>query len=281
MFLYGGYGYFDNMNAYFAGNDYQVIDRSDFPKVKGEFANAWGVADEYLYKNALTAMDGAHQEGKPFFAHIMTTSNHRPFTYPDGRVDKPSPGGREGSVKYTDYAIGRFIEDAKAKPWFNDTLFIIVADHCASAAGKTSLPVEGFHIPLILYAPALLRPGVDPRVCSQMDVPPTVLDLLGVPGEEAFFGRSLFKSAGQEPRAFIANYQDLGYYKADMLTVLKPRREAEAYRVDPKTFAMTPAPADPELLREAIAYYQTGTHAFDTGALKLESALPAGAGKSR
>src|SRR6185437_9179157 len=100
-------------------------------------------------------------------------------------------------------------------------------------------------------------------------------------GEEAFFGRSLFKSAGQEPRAFIANYQDLGYYKADILTVLKPRREAEAYRVDPKTFAMTPAPTDPELLREAIAYYQTGTHAFDTGALKLESAVAAGAGKSR
>jgi phosphoglycerol transferase MdoB-like AlkP superfamily enzyme len=270
MFIYGGYGYFDNMNAYFAGNDYQVIDRTDFPKVEGEFGNVWGVADEYLYKNALAAMDRAHSEGKPFFTHIMTTSNHRPFTYPDGRIDIPSPGGRAGSMKYTDYAIGRFLDAARSKPWFNETLFIFVADHCASAAGKTRLPVEGFHIPLILYAPALLRPGVVDRVSSQLDIAPTILDLLGAPGEKAFFGHSLFKVQGREPRAFIANYQDLGYYKRDLLTVLKPRKEVEAYRINPKTFAATPAPVDPELLREAIAYYQTGTNAFDSGAMKLK-----------
>lgn len=272
MFIYGGYGYFDNMNGYFASNDYQTLDRSDFPEEKGEFANAWGVADEYLYKNSLKAMDGAHAEGKPFFAHIMTTSNHRPFTYPDGRVDIPSPGGREGAMKYTDYAIGRFIEQAKSKSWFNDTLFIIVADHCASAAGRTDLPVGGFHIPLILYAPALLKPGVVTRVSSQMDVAPTILDLLGVSGEEAFFGRSLFKTQGLEPRALIASYQDLGYYKDGILTVLKPRKEVEAYRVDPVTLESTPIPVDARLEREAIAYYESGTHAFDSGALKLASA---------
>ena len=271
MFLYGGYGYFDNMNAYFAGNGYQVLDRSDFPKRDGEFANAWGVADEHLYDNALTAMDAAHADGKPFFAHIMTTSNHRPFTYPDGRIDIRSPGGRDGAMKYTDWAIGHFIDAARAKPWFKDTLFVLVADHCASAAGKTSLPVEGFHIPLILYAPALLKPGVDTRLCSQMDIPPTMLDLLGMPGEASFFGRSLFKEPASEPRAFIANYEDLGYYKRDTLIVLKPKKGVSAYRVDPATFAETPAPVDPGLLKEAIAYYETGTHAFDQGALKLPS----------
>lgn len=272
MFIYGGYGYFDNMNGYFAGNDYRTIDRSDFPKEKDEFANAWGVADEYLYENSLKAMDGAHADGKPFFAHIMTTSNHRPFTYPDGRVDIPSPGGREGAMKYTDYAIGRFIEQAKARPWFKDTLFVIVADHCASAAGRTDLPVGGFHIPLILYAPALLKPGVDTRLSSQLDVAPTILDLLGAPGEDSFFGHSLFKTQGRDPRAFIASYQDLGYYKDGILTVLKPRKEVEAYRVDPRTLDSTPTAVDPQLLREAIAFYETGTHAFDRGALKFPSA---------
>lgn len=269
MFLYGGYGYFDNMNAYFAANHYRTLDRSDFKEVKGEFANAWGVADEYLYKNAMEAMDADFAKGKRFLAHIMTTSNHRPFTYPDGRVDVPSPGGREGSVKYTDWAIGRFIEQAKAKPWFKDTLFVIVADHCASAAGNTTVPVAGFHIPLILYGPSILKPGVDARLCSQMDIAPTLLDLLGVTGESTFFGRSLFKQDGVEPRALIASYQDLGYYSRGILTVLKPKREAVAYRVDPNTFAETPIPLDPRLLDEAIAYYETGTHAFDTGALKM------------
>lgn len=272
IFLYGGYGYFDNMNAYFAGNAYQVVDRTDFPEVKDGFANAWGVADEQLFDNALAAMDREDRQGRRFFAHIMTTSNHRPFTYPDGRIDIPSPGGRSGSVKYTDWALGRFLDMARSARWFKDTVFVIVADHCASAAGKTSVPVKGFHIPLIIYGPGLIRPGEDATVSSQMDLPPTLLDLLGAKGKRAFFGRSLFGPMPSEPRAFLANYQDLGYYKRGILTVLKPKRAVEAYRIDPATYAATPAPPDPELLQEAIAYYESGTHAFDQGALKLPPA---------
>ncbi len=87
------------------------------------------------------------KSGKPVFAHIMTTSNHRPFTYPNGRIDIPSHTNREGAVKYTDYAIGKFIKEAKTKPWFKNTLFVIVADHCASSAGKADLPVNKYLIP--------------------------------------------------------------------------------------------------------------------------------------
>ena len=54
----------------------------------------------------------------PFFDFIMTTSNHRPYTYPENRIDIPSGTGRSGAVKYTDYAIGDFIKKAKTKPWF-------------------------------------------------------------------------------------------------------------------------------------------------------------------
>ena len=155
-FVYGGYGYFDNMNSYFAGNDYQVVDRVDFPKSTIVFENIWGVADESLFANGMRVIDDNAARGKPSFTHVMTTSNHRPFTYPDGRIDIRSPGGREGGVKYTDWAIGKFIDDARSKPWFDETLFIIVADHCASAAGKTKLPVGGYRIPIIFYAPKLL-----------------------------------------------------------------------------------------------------------------------------
>jgi phosphoglycerol transferase MdoB-like AlkP superfamily enzyme len=152
-FVYGGYGYFDNMNAYFADNDYRVVDRVDFPKSSVVFENIWGVADESLFANVLDVVDANHARGRPSFTHVMTTSNHRPFTYPDGRIDIGSPGGREGGVKYTDWAIGQFIEAARGRPWFDDTLFVIVADHCASVAGKTRLPVGSYRIPLIFYAP--------------------------------------------------------------------------------------------------------------------------------
>jgi len=267
FFFYGGYGYFDNMNAYFKGNDYRVVDRTDFPKETVMFENVWGVADEALFDNVIRTLDVKAVPDKPFFAHVMTTSNHRPYTYPDGRIDIPSPGGREGAVKYTDYAIAKFIRDAKTKPWFKDTLFVIVADHCASVAGKTKLPVNNYHIPLIFYAPALLKPAHYTPVVSQIDIAPTLIEVLGMNGDDHFFGRSFFEKGPVPQRAFISNYQELGYLKNGILTVLLPKQHVESYRVDPKTYASTPAAIDPQLLSEAIAYYQTASTAFKTGAL--------------
>ncbi|GAB4510727.1 MAG: LTA synthase family protein [Sulfuricaulis sp.] len=261
-FVYGGYGYFDNMNAYFAGNDYATHDRTDFPKESVSFENVWGVADEVLFNNALSLLDRVETGKKRFFMHIMTTSNHRPYTYPDGRIDIPSPGGRDGAVKYTDFAIGQFIDQARKHPWFDDTLFVIIADHCAAVSGKTELPVAKYHIPLILYGPKIVRPSHFSRMISQLDVPPTLFDVLGLEGDdEYFFGTAVHEQVG-DARAFISNYQSLGYYKRDMLTVLKPKRKIESYRIDPKTFEATPAPIDETLRDEAIAFYQTASSAF-------------------
>jgi phosphoglycerol transferase MdoB-like AlkP superfamily enzyme len=267
-FIYGGYGYFDNMNAYFAGNDYKVIDRTDFPKGSVGFENVWGVADEFLFDNALARLDHSHAAGKPFLAQIMTTSNHRPYTYPAGRIDIPSPGGRNGAVKYTDHAIGRFIDQARTKPWFANTLFVIVADHCASAAGKSKLPVPGYHIPLILYAPHLLTAGRNERLASQIDIPPTLLDVMGLPGDDHFFGQSLFEQAELSPRAFISNYQELGYLQEGRLTVLGPKRRVESFLVD-KDGNASPTAVDERARDEAVAYYQSAFKAFKEGELKL------------
>ncbi len=275
-FIYGGYGVFDNMDAYFSGNDYTVVDRHDFDEKSIAFANIWGVADESLLANSIGVFDKAFAAGKPFFAHIMTTSNHRPFTYPDGRIDIPSPGQRDGGIKYTDYAIGKFIDDARSKPWFDDTLFVITADHCAAVAGKTRLPVADYRIPLIVYAPKIVAPRVVSRIGSQIDVPPTILAMLGLPGQDNFFGEDLLAQPPMPERAFISNYEELGYYKNDTLTVLAPGRKAQAFAVDPHTFESVPRATDAQLLREAIAYYQTAEAAFRQRAMALP-ATPAAA----
>ncbi len=268
FFFYGGYGYFDNMSAYFSSNDYRVVDRTDFPKESVMFENVWGVADEALFDNVLRTFDTKSTTDKPFFAQIMTTTNHRPYTYPNGRIDIPSPGGRDGAVKYTDYAIGKFIRDAKSKPWFKDTLFVIVADHCASVSGKTKLPVNNYHIPLVFYAPALLKPGSFAPMVSQIDIAPSLIEILGKEGDDHFFGRSFFEKGPVPERAFISNYQELGYLKNGILTVLMPKQRVESFRVDPITYASTPTAIDQQLLAEAIAYYQTASTAFKSGALK-------------
>ncbi len=274
FFMYGGYGVFDSMNAYFRGNDYKVVDRTDFDKSTIQAENVWGIDDESLFNNSISMIDRMVKPPQPFYAHIMTTSNHRPFTFPEGKIDLPQ-GHREGAVKYTDYAIGKLIENAKTKPWFKDTLFVIVADHCSSAAGKTKLPVDKYRIPLFFYAPDLLPAGHYSRVVSQIDIAPTILDILGAKGSQHFFGQSLFKAEREQApqRAFISNYQELGYYKDNSLIVLSPKQKAEFYHVDPLTFESKSGPMNQALLDEAIAYYQTAARAYKRGDLNEDKNL--------
>lgn len=273
-FFYGGYGYFDNMNAYFDANSYQVVDRTSIPKESVMFENVWGVADEVLFNHAIITLNQNQAQNKPFFAQIMTTTNHRPFTYPDGRISIPSPGGREGAVRYTDYAIGKFLKDAAAQPWFKDTLFVIVADHCASVAGKSKLPVENYRIPLVFYAPDMLKPAVFPHLVSQIDLAPTLVEVLGKSGDDHFFGRSVFEAPPHLSRAFISNYQELGYLRNNTLTVLSPRQKVSSFVIDPVTLQATPAEPNQTFVNEAVAYYQTASRAFKMGALRI-SQVPA------
>lgn len=261
QYLYGGYGYFDNMNYFFGNNGYQVIDRSAITNEKDiHYENIWGVADEDLFTLAIKTFDANYKLNKPFFSQVMTTSNHRPFTYPEGRIDIPSHTGRSGAVKYTDYAIGKFINDCRNKPWFNNTIFVIVADHCASSAGKTQLPINNYHIPMIVYAPKIIKPSTFNGLTSQIDVPPTLLGLLNVSYTSKFFGFDVFNTPASQRRVFISTYQNLGYLKNNQLIILSPQKKVQAFNVDSTTLATTPMKSSPQLQKEAISYYQSASY---------------------
>ncbi len=262
MFIYGGYGYFDNMNYFFSHNGYRTVDRKDIARDNIHFENAWGVCDEDLFAQALREFNASHDSGHPFFAEIMTTSNHRPYTYPDGRIDIPSHSGRDGAVKYTDYAIGKFIEEAKKKPWFRDTVFVIVADHCANSAGKEALPVKKYEIPLLVYSPAHIRPAQVDRLASQIDIAPTILDLLEFSYEDRFFGKDILALTPEQERAFIGTYQKLGYIKDNRLVILEPGRNIAFYRFARRTGTMAQNAPDTEMRDEAITYYQGESYLF-------------------
>ena len=255
-FLYGGYGYFDNMNAFFHANGHTVIDRTDIPKNAIIHENIWGVADEVIFTCALEEMDKKVAEGHRVLQFIVTTSNHRPFTYPENRIDIPA-GTRLGAVKYTEWAIGDFIDRAKKKSWFDDTLFIIIADHQALSAGKTVLPVHRYHIPVMLYAPSFIQPEENDRLISQIDVPPTILGLLGHSYDSSFLGYDINRLETGRERAFISTYQLLGYMRDDKLVVLSPRKQSVIYRIDDFSQSLyTDIGNDETLLSEAIAWYQ-------------------------
>ncbi len=263
-FIYGGYSYFDNLENYFGGNHFAILDRSDLSSNEISFSNIWGVSDEDILNRALRKFDGHYKNHKPFLSIIMTTSNHRPYNFPEGRIDLQSGTSRSAAVKYTDYAIGKFIEDAKKKPWFSNTIFVIVADHCAASAGKTKLPVNKYHIPLIIYAPSIVKPSLNNNLASQIDIAPTILGFMNFTYNSKFLGVDLLSN--NPNRAFISTYQLLGYLKDDILVVLAPNSGPISYRIEGKEQKLIEAPEN--IINEAISYYQATYELFSKGKMK-------------
>ena len=257
QFIYGGYSYFDNMQAFFSSNGYEVIDRTAIKPADIHYQNIWGVADEDEFTLALNTIDKNYQQQKLFFTHIMTVSNHRPFTYPDGRIDiAAATQSRSGAVKYTDYCINKFLKEASLKPWFDSTIFVIVADHCAGSAGSVQLPVTGYHIPLLIFSPKNILPVQVNDLTAQIDIAPTVLGLLEFSYNSKFFGQDIFKTSTLERRAFISTYQGLGFIQKDQLIIQSPVRKVNQYKPDFKTGTASIINTNDSLVKIATSFYQ-------------------------
>ncbi|NVN98480.1 MAG: sulfatase-like hydrolase/transferase [Geobacteraceae bacterium] len=261
-FIYGGRGYFDNMNYFFANNGFKDIDQTDMTKEEVTFKNAWGVCDEDLFDKTIKQADISFAQKQPFFSFVMTTSNHRPYTYPEGKIDIPSGSGRDGAVKYTDYALNQLIEKSKMKPWFKETIFIIVADHCAGSARKLALPIKNYEIPMLIYAPNIVKPKIVDKMMAQIDIAPTLLGLLNISYSSSFFGRDIFDKNINNERAFIGTYQKLGYIDGNRLLTLDPGKKVEQYSFTRADGNTTPIPADDRLLMNGLAYYQGSAYTY-------------------
>lgn len=280
-FFYGGDGYFDNMNRYFSHNGFDIVDRGRkimpgdeiitertfIPDSAVHFENAWGICDEDLFDAVIKQADNEYKSNRPFYHFVMTSSNHRPYTYPAGKIDIPSGSGRDGAVKYTDYAIGRLLDIAKKHPWFNNTIFIFVADHCASSAGKEELTVSNYHIPAFIYNLKNNPAKKISPMCSQIDLYPTLFHMLRWNYKSKFFGRDIL-STDYHPRTFISTYQILGFLEQDTLTTLSPIRKANLYKLDMNTDKQLSIPIDQDKLNKAVAYYQGAYQLFKNRAMK-------------
>jgi phosphoglycerol transferase MdoB-like AlkP superfamily enzyme len=271
-YMYGGEAFFDNMGDFFGGNGYDIIDKNSFSPEEITFANIWGVCDEDMYQKAIKEMNREAQQNKPFFNHIMTVSNHRPFTYPEGKIDiSGTAKSRDGGVKYTDYALAQFFKMAEKQSWFKNTVFVILADHCASSSGKTELPLDKYRIPAMVYAPGFIQPSHFTTLMSQIDVMPTLFGLLNFSYESKFYGQDVFDK-NYQPRAFVATYQDLGMIKDNVLTVISPVKKVKQFELAPQIRPQIKAEFQShfeekpmtvlreDLVKETIAYYQTSAY---------------------
>jgi phosphoglycerol transferase MdoB-like AlkP superfamily enzyme len=280
-FFYGGDGYFDNMNAFFGGNGFNIYDRgrSSLPleniastrtHIKDRevnFENAWGICDEDIYTKMLGVADDLYAKHQPFFNFVMTTSNHKPYTYPAGKIDIPSGKGRSGAVKYTDYALKEMFAKAKTKPWYANTVFVIVADHCASSAGKNEIDVANYHIPAFIVNMTGEPNRKVEQLCSQIDLFPTIFSLFNWNYTSNFFGNSV-TADNYEQRALMGTYRKLALMKEDRVMVLSDQKKQAFYQWNKENNLLQPLPVNPSFLDETIAWYQTADYLFTNKLLK-------------
>lgn len=267
-FIYGGESQFDNMRRFFMNNGFhKVIDEKDY--VNPKFTGSWGVSDEDLFDKAHAEFSAADE--RPFFSLVFTSSNHTPFQFPDGRIElhDQQKNTVNNAVKYADYALGRFIDTARQSDYWDNTVFMIVADHNSRVYGNEVVPIERFHIPgLIIGGP--VAPDIIEPVASQIDLAPTLLSLLGVCAEHPMIGHDLTQAAARKSpgRAIMQFHATQAYMEGDRVAILQ--KELPVRQFTFRNGRLRPAKTiDEDLANKALAHASWSSLAYEKSLYRL------------
>ena len=282
-FMYGGDGYFDNMTNYFSTNGFDIVDRIKKHRLEPNlptkrtrikdtevtFENAWAVCDGDLFNKLLKVADEQHKNKQPFFNFVMTSSNHPPFTFPKD-VIVGNEKNRENAIKYLDKTLEEFFKKAIDKPWFKNTVFVVMADHCAYSAGRTEINVQNHHIPAYIFNLKNKPSKEIDKLSSQIDIFPTLFGYLNWSYNSNFFGKDISKMLPKDERAFIGNHRKVGLLKSKKLLILETQKQHVTYNWDREENKLTKTKVDSTFLKETISYYQSAYELFKNGSLKIQ-----------
>lgn len=256
-FIYGGEAHFDNMRGFFTTNGIDhITEQKDFKQPV--FTSSWGVSDEDLLNKTHQQLLKNHQSGKPFFTLVFSSSNHAPFEFPNGRITPYDPikNTDNNAVKYADYAIGQFFKQAQQSDYWKDTIFLIVADHDIRVRGASMVPVDHFHIPALILG-ADIKPKRISSLASQIDLPVTLLSLMGIQTQHPMPGRDLSRIQPDSPgRAMMQYNENYGWMEqtdnGNQLVVLRPdKTPAHAiYDASTKTLKEIKPPANAKQMEQ-------------------------------
>ncbi|MFY9825137.1 MAG: sulfatase-like hydrolase/transferase [Thermoanaerobaculia bacterium] len=284
MFVYGGHALFDGMGTYLHRNGvHRLVDQSSYPP--GTFATAWGVCDEAIFTKALEVMDEVHAEGRPFYSLVLSVSNHRPFTFPQDHVKEEKRfHRRENVVRYADWALGRFMAQAKSHAFYRDTLFVLMGDHGARVYGASEIPLPSYEVPILFIGPDVPAGTRLETLASSLDVPPTILGVLGLDYDSKFFGHDVLRIAPEDGRALMTHGSEIALMRGGRMAVLGLRESATLYEVDTARDEVAKVksvdPAGRELIEDAIAYYNAADRLYRSGAFGFTPAQTQKAGSS-
>jgi phosphoglycerol transferase MdoB-like AlkP superfamily enzyme len=268
-FIYGGEAHFDNMKGFFLGNGFdEIIDRRKF--IDPQFIGTWGASDEDMFHQLHQRLmaDG----DQPTFTLAFTVSNHTPWEYPNGRIQAQGhPASVENTLRYADWALGRFFETARQASYWQNTIFLITADHDSRVAGANLVPVRHFHIPALILG-AEVAAQRDARLISQIDFAPTLLSLLGVKTQHPMLGRDLTRpfTSTETGRAIMQYGDNYGYLQGEQLVVLSPQKTPRQYHYHaPESYQ--PMPLNETLAHLALAHALWPSWAYREGRYTLPS----------
>ncbi len=268
-FLYGGEAQFDNMRRFFMNNGFgRVVDKNDYENPV--FIGSWGVSDEDLFNRAHKEFSAAGD--KPFFSLLFSSSNHSPFEFPDGRItlyDKEK-ATVNNAVKYADYALGSFFKKARKSDYWNNTVFLVVADHNSRTYGPEVVPVDRFHVPAVILGGSIKKSVYRP-IASQIDLGPTLLSLIGVSAQHPMIGHDLTRADMQDyvGRAIMQYNATQAYMEGDQLIVLRKDLPIKQLRYENNTLAAQPS-IDPELAERAVAHSAWSSMAYHKKLYRLQ-----------
>ncbi|WP_165772786.1 LTA synthase family protein [Caviibacterium pharyngocola] len=271
-FIYGGEKHFDNMASFFYGNGFQqIIDEKDYQDPK--FVATWGMSDEDLFDKADETFKRLHQQGQPFFSLVFTSSNHDPFEFPEGKIElyEQPQATRNNSAKYADYALGYFFKLAKQADYWQDTVFLVIADHDSRVYGSSLVPIKHFHIPALILGEGI-EPKRDSRLVSQIDMPTTLLSLIGVGGNYPMLGYDLTQAADPN-RALMQFDKTMAYMRGDQVAILQQDQPVKGFRYDSASSELTPTDIPDEMKKQALAYALWGSYAYKRKLYRTEENL--------
>ncbi len=261
-------GQFDNVEGFLKANDYdEVISEKDYPNSK--IKSALGVPDDYMFEYSIPEINSLSKKQNPFLAVFMTASDHGPYYVPS--YFKPySKDIKDQIVEYADYSLHKFITLASQQPWFNNTLFVFVADHGAPLDNQYEVSLNYNHSPLIFYSPTIIpNPKSFSQMAGQIDIYPTIMGLLGLPYVNNTLGIDLLKH--QRPYIFFNADDKYAVINQEWLLIVRKDKFTGLFHYnthDLTNYAEAEKDTVEKMKTYAESHLQAYQHVLETGAIK-------------
>ena len=256
-FLYSGDANFDNMRGFLLSNGYEhIYDKKSFSGYSEPCT--WGYSDENLYEKAFELIEKSAE--KPFFLTMLSMSSHEPFDYPRGRV-KPYKeaklNGFANSMKYSDYAIGKFMKKLKAKGMLKNTIVAFIADHTNNTYTSTTLPISNNLIAAFIVSEDFHGGKEYDKIASQIDFAPTILDVAGVNETIPTMGTSVLQNQ-RDSALLLTNNKSVTYLLPEKFVIYRGRGVVQTY-----DYNKTKLDNNQNEVKDGLSYIYSSKYLYD------------------